>query len=170
MSSTGTPPTTPTIISTRTAATPKPRPTFKLNEPGGNIGGPLWIPHVYNDSRSRTFFFVNEEWRKLVQGSAPSPINTILAGNFPTAGQEPHLHPLERTDPEATTPPNTGLCNDGVQPPCVPKNVKDPNELALFAADGLTPGEPFPNNVIPANLIDQNAVLELNCGHLPETE
>jgi hypothetical protein len=24
------------------------RPKFRLNIPGGNIGGPLWIPHVYN--------------------------------------------------------------------------------------------------------------------------
>ena len=152
----------------KNTGTPKPRSTFKLNEPGGNIGGPLWIPHVYNDSRNRTFFFVNEEWRKLVQGSAPSPINTILANNFPTAGQDLAYTPWNEQSLKPTTPPNTGLCNDGVQPPCVPKNVKDPNELALFAADGLTPGEPFPNNVIPANLIDQNAVLELNSGTFPK--
>src|ERR1700761_7872583 len=43
----------------------KPRPVFRLNEPGGNIGGPVWIPHIYNDQRKRTFFFVNEEWRRL---------------------------------------------------------------------------------------------------------
>ncbi len=27
----------------------KPRSKFQLNIPGGNIGGPLWIPHVYNE-------------------------------------------------------------------------------------------------------------------------
>ncbi len=63
------------------------RPTFRLNEPGFNIGGPLFIPHLYNTDRKRTFFFVNEEWRKLNQGSAPSIANTIMASNFPTAGQ-----------------------------------------------------------------------------------
>ncbi len=46
--------------------------------------------------------------------------------------------------------------------------INDPAKLALFAADGLTPGEPFPNNVIPANLIDQNAVLQLNAGTFPK--
>ena len=65
----------------------QPRPEFRLNEPGGNIGGPVWIPHVYNESRTRTFFFVNEEWRRLIQGSSPSIVNTIAANNFPTAGQ-----------------------------------------------------------------------------------
>jgi hypothetical protein len=141
----------------KTGATPKPRPTFQLNEPGGNIGGPLWIPHIYNDSRDRTFFFWNEEWRKLIQGSAPSPINTILAGNFPTAGQSLSYTPWN----EAVT------CADGNSAPCVPATT-DPAKLALYAADGLTAGNSFPNNTSPANLIDQNAVLELNAGTFPQ--
>ncbi len=144
----------------KTGATPKPRPTFKLNEPGGNIGGPLFIPHVYNESHNRTFFFWNEEWRKLVQGSAPSPINTILASNFPTAAQNLAYTPWNE-------PATNSVCNAGVQAPCVPKTT-DPAKLALYTADGLTPGGAFPNNVIPANLIDQNAVLELNAGTFPK--
>lgn len=127
----------------------KSRPKFQLNEPGGNIGGPLFIPGVYNNARDRTFFFVNEEWRRLIQGSAPSIQNAILAPNFPTAGQS-----------LAYTPPK------GVAP-LVP-NTSDPAKLALYAADGLTIGQPFPNNVIPANLIDQNAVLEVNAGTFPK--
>ena len=127
----------------------KPRSTFQLNIPGGNIGGPLFIPHVYNESRSRTFFFWNEEWRRLIQGSAPSVTNAILAQNFPTSGAS-----------LAYTPP-------GAQAPIVPV-TSDPAKLALYAADGLTPGEQFPGNVIPANLIDQNAVLQLSAGTFPK--
>jgi hypothetical protein len=133
---------------------------FKLNEPGGNIGGPLWIPHVYNANRNRTFFFWNEEWRKLVQGSAPLVANTIPANNFPTAGQSLAYTPFN----EAAT--NT-VCNAGVQGPCVPKTT-DPAKLALYAADGLIPGNAFPGNVIPANLLDPNAVLEVNSGTFPK--
>jgi hypothetical protein len=153
----------------KTGATPKPRSTFQLNEPGGNIGGPLWIPHVYNDARSRTFFFVNEEWRKLIQGSAPSPINTILAGDFPTAGQSLTYTPWN----EQTLKDGNSLCNVNpatghtYQPPCVPF-TSDQAKLALYQADGLTAGNPFPNNIIPANLIDQNMVLELNAGTFPK--
>ncbi|MDE3187318.1 MAG: TonB-dependent receptor [Acidobacteriota bacterium] len=127
----------------------KSRPKFQLNEPGGNIGGPLFIPGVYNNARNRTFFFVNEEWRRLIQGSAPSIQNAILAPNFPTAGQN-----------LAYTPPSG-------KAPLVPA-TSDPAKLALYAADGLTIGQPFPNNVIPANLIDQNAVLEVNAGTFPK--
>ncbi len=122
-------------------ASGKARPKFQLNLPGGNIGGPIW--------KNRTFFFVNEEWRRLIQGSAPSIQNAILADNFPTAGQS-----------LAYTPPK------GVAP-IVPV-TSDPAKLALYAADGLTAGQPFPGNVIPANLIDQNAVLQLNAGTFPK--
>jgi Carboxypeptidase regulatory-like domain len=127
----------------------KERSKFQLNIPGGNIGGPLWIPHVYNEAKNRTFFFWNEEWRRLIQGSAPSIQNAILAPNFPTAGAD-----------LAYTPPK------GVAP--IVPTTSDPAKLAIYAADGLTPGQPFPNNVIPANLIDQNAVLQLNAGTFPK--
>ncbi len=90
----------------------KPRPEFRLNEPGGNIGGPLFIPHIYNNSRNRTFFFVNEEWRRLIQGSTPTVQNTIAANNFPTAGQSlaytiPAGGPTP-IDPTTATPANRG--------------------------------------------------------------
>jgi hypothetical protein len=140
------------------------RPVFDLNEPGGNIGGPLFIPHIYNNNRNRTFFFWNEEWRRLVQGGAPSVANTIMANNFPTAGA-----PLTYAVPAAENVVTGGnpLCNPGVQAPCVPA-TSDPAKLALYKADGLTIGNNFPGNVIPANLIDPNAVLEVNAGTFPK--
>lgn len=134
----------------------KARPTFQLNEPGGNIGGPLWIPHVYNDSRNRTFFFWNEEWRRLIQGSAPTVTNAIFASNFPKAGQAFNYTPQTATlIPVVPNLPNNAPFN------------------ALIAGDGLKPGQPFTKNadgtyLIPLNLIDQNAVLELNAGTFPK--
>jgi hypothetical protein len=125
----------------------QPRPEFRLNLPGFNIGGPLWIPHVYNDSRKRTFFFVNEEWRRLIQGSTPSVVNTIAANNFPTAGQDLHY----------TVP-------SGGKVPVYPVAANVP--LALQ-------GQPFQQNgdgtyTIPASLMDPNAVLEVNAGTFPQ--
>jgi len=119
----------------------KPRPKFRLNIPGGNFGG-----HVGNN----TFFFVNEEWRRQIQGSTPTVVNTIAAANFPTLGQA-----------LTYTVPSNGKV------PVVPV-TSDPARLALYSADGLTPGQPFPNNTIPANLIDQNAVRELAAGTFPK--
>jgi len=127
----------------------QPRPKFRLNLFGGNIGGPIFIPHIYNNERKRTFFFVNEEWRKLVQGSTPKITNTIAASNFPVAGQ-----------PLTYTVPSNGTI------PIVP-TTSDRAKLLLYKADGLTAGDPFPGNTIPANLIDPNAVLMMNAGTFP---
>jgi hypothetical protein len=126
-------------------------PAFQLNEPGGNISGPLWIPRVYNENRNRTFFFWNEEWRRLIQGSAPTIVNTILAPNFPTAGQS-----LNYTIPS------------GDNTPIVPNTANS----SSFPA-GWVAGQPIPKNsdstiTIPADLIDPNAVLELNAGTFPK--
>lgn len=133
------------------------KPEFMLNEPGGNIGGPLWIPHVYNTDKTRTFFFVNEEWRRLIQGSAPSIYNTVMASNFPTANQ-----PLNYTLPPKDT---TG--------PIVPNLPNNAAYTTLETNDGLTPGAAFPTNsagqyMIPANMIDQNMVTEINAGTFPK--
>jgi len=146
----------------------KPRPIFQLNEPGGNIGGPLFIPNVYNTNRNRTFFFWNEEWRRLIQGSSPLVANTIPANDFPTAGASLTYTPWNDQTFSATQVSTGAICAAGVtKAPCVPKTT-DPNKLALYATDGLTPGQPFPGNVIPANLIDQNAVRLLNAGTFPK--
>lgn len=128
----------------------KAKPKFRLNEPGFNLGGPLFIPGIYNKAHDRTFFFVNEEWRKLVQGTSPTTYAAIAANNFPTAGQ-----------PLAYNVPANGTV------PVVP-TTSDPAKLALYAADGLTPGQPFPNNTIPANLMDPNAVLMMNSNTFPK--
>jgi hypothetical protein len=118
------------------------KPEFRLNVPGGNFSGPLG---------KKTFFFVNEEWRRLIQGSTPQVRNTVPLADFPSAG-----NPLTYVLPPGDT-----------TVPVVPATT-DPAKLALYATDGLTPGSPFPGNTIPANLIDQNAVLEMNAGTFPK--
>lgn len=133
----------------------KSRPVFLLNVPGGNIGGPLFIPHVYNEAKSRTFFFVNEEWRKLVQGSAPSVSNAIWTSNFPTLGSD-YIY----------TPQGSAI-------PVVPNLPLNTAYTAQEMGLGLTPGSPFPAGPtsgtyrIPLALVDQNIVRELNSGVFP---
>ena len=38
-------------------------PLYRRQDFGGNIGGPLTIPGVYNTKRDKTFFFYSEEFR-----------------------------------------------------------------------------------------------------------
>ena len=61
-------------------------PKLRQNIFGANIGGPLFIPHVFNTDRKKTFFFYNQEWRKIVQSSAPGTNPTMPNADRPVAG------------------------------------------------------------------------------------
>src|ERR1035438_4704329 len=50
------------------------RQVLNYNIYGFNIGGPLFIPKVYNRNHDKTFFFWNEEWRKINQGNTPNVV------------------------------------------------------------------------------------------------
>lgn len=133
------------------------KPKLRVNIFGGNIGGPLFIPHLYNTHRDRTFFFFNEEGRREIRGSAPTRTTTIPTADFPTAGQN-----LAYVLPPKGTVPIVPLTND-------------PAKLALYSADGLTAGSPFPNPsgdnktyIIPSNLLDPNAVRFMGTGAFPK--
>jgi hypothetical protein len=42
---------------------PSVTPTYRRNDFGGTIGGPLWIPGLYNQKKDKTFIFFSEEVR-----------------------------------------------------------------------------------------------------------
>jgi hypothetical protein len=127
---------------------------------GGNIGGPLFIPKVYNTNHDKTFFFWNEEWRKILSGAGTTNNPTLPMADHPTAGTDLVYH----------TPGFAGSDSDIVKKGLVvpsASTVKDPNYQATLTSLGLTPGQPFPNNTIPHQLFDQNAILYLNSGIIP---
>src|SRR5467141_4861914 len=67
------------------ATTPvTPRPTLRYNDFGGTVGGPVWIPKIY-EQRNKTFFFVSEEARRIVTYSNPTatiPYPGMANGQF----------------------------------------------------------------------------------------
>ena len=63
----------------------QPKAPLRFNVFGYNIGGPVFIPKIYPKSRTRTFFFFNQEWRKLRQASifnTPAPTAAERTGDF----------------------------------------------------------------------------------------
>jgi hypothetical protein len=62
------------------------RPDYKKNDFGYTFGGPVYIPHVYNNDKKKTFFFWSQEWRReIVPGSTISqnvPSGDERTGNF----------------------------------------------------------------------------------------
>ncbi len=118
---------------------------------GFNLGGPLTIPKVYNTNRDKTFFFWNEEWRKIISAAGTTNSPTLPLADHPVSGQDLVYHAPGFASSTALRVPTVG----------------DPTYNAQLTALGLTPGQPFPNNTIPHQLFDSNAVLYLNSGIIP---
>jgi outer membrane receptor protein involved in Fe transport len=57
------------------------RPLFRYNDPGYTIGGPIFIPKLFERARNKAFFFWSEEWQN--QLSPNSPKNFLV----PTAAE-----------------------------------------------------------------------------------
>ena len=122
---------------------------LRYNVFGFNAGGPV----QFRSSRPKTFFFYNQEWRREISGL--SPINSKAFTADEQAGNMEGLNPFIGT---GNTP--------GTQLIWVPQ-VTDPAAIAKFASVGLNPGDPFPNNTIPAALINSNAAAYLKAGYFP---
>jgi len=147
----------PYFSKVNTPATPNPE--LRYNVFGANAGGPVFIPHVYNTDRKKTFFFYNEEWRREINGNSPSPINSIPSADLLTSASTfnyvvPAFNPGSQLA--------AGVGNQIFVP-----TTGDPNFNAKLAAAGLTPGKPFPNNTIPGALLDPNALLFNTLKNIP---
>jgi hypothetical protein len=123
---------------------------LRFNLWGFNVEGPVTFHH--NDN-PKTFFFYNMEWRRLVTGSQPA--NRVV--------------PLPSTyNGDLTAAINTAGLNLGtVSAPLVhvPNFANLSSALvAQYQGDGLQSGQPFPNNMIPTNLLDPNAQALLTAG------
>lgn len=103
------------------------RSILRQNEYGASVGGPIWIPKVYN-GRNKSFFFFNVNWYKYRSGA----INQIAS--VPTAA-------FRQGDLSALRNPDGSLIQ-----------IYDPRTTRCDAAGNCT-RDPFPNNQIPANRI-----------------
>ncbi len=111
-----------------------PRPKLRYNNFGYHVGGPVYIPGVY-EQRDRTFFFFSQEWRRIIRAPGESiirvPSMKERAGDFSETGQ------LRIIDP------TTGRQFPGNM---IPSNRIDPSSASLAAlfpepnVASLTPG------------------------------
>jgi hypothetical protein len=64
------------------------RPPLRYNDFGGTVGGPVYIPGVYNTDKKKTFFFYSQEARRVITYQslqAIVPTANERHGIFPTA-------------------------------------------------------------------------------------
>jgi len=148
-----------------------PRPSVHYNIFGGNVGGPLFIPHVYNANRDKTFFFWNEEWRKIKNAAGTNVQNTIDAADIPKAGQNLTYVPPGFSPSAFVLVPNIPTSNYYYTSKLAPLGLTPNrcwNGTTLFNSSGNPSGCQDPQ-VIPASLFDPNGILYLNSPVFPKS-
>ncbi|MBI3473603.1 MAG: TonB-dependent receptor [Candidatus Solibacter usitatus] len=120
-------------------------PPFRYNQYGFSLGGPVWLPKVYN-GKNKTFFFVDYEGyrRNTVQSSVRSvPTVKIRQGDF--SDEDRIFDPLSNQ----TTP--TGFTRTQFPGNRIPQTRWDPATTKLMAAFPLPQNSGRLNNYL-ANL------------------
>lgn len=142
-------------------------PKLRQNQFGFVVGGPVYLPHLY-DGRNKTFFMANYEGTRISSGfntfaNVPSPAQ--LAGDFsgtgyPEPGTPACAAALAQNNPCNPENPLTGQAFPNDQ---VPKNMWSRQSQVVLGASPLI--FPVPN-CNPADCAGQNLLLQLN---LPNT-
>jgi hypothetical protein len=86
---------------------------YKKNDFGYTIGGPVFIPGLYNKDKQKTFFFWSQEWRR---ERVPSSFNTTVPYSAERTGDFSDLC-LPTPGPDCPTDPRTGNPFDGTLGP-----------------------------------------------------
>jgi Carboxypeptidase regulatory-like domain/TonB-dependent Receptor Plug Domain len=123
---------------------------LRFNTFGFNVGGP--VDFWRNDHK--TFFFYNQEWRRLIQGGTLNrtvPLPSTYGGDFTGSGITPHT-------------PCAGQISAGL----ATQFAAAGETLSTCDSNGtVTTAVPFTGNAIPASLLDANAQALLNAGIFP---
>jgi carboxypeptidase family protein/TonB-dependent receptor-like protein len=131
------------------------RPRARRNDYGGTLGGPVWIPKVYN-GHNRTFFFFNyEEYRESL-GYFPNltlPAAAYRTGDFSAISPNGGANFNKSLGVPTGALPST----DALGRPIFANTVYDPLTRAT-AANGQGYAQPFMNNMVPVTRFDPVAV------------
>jgi hypothetical protein len=122
-------------------------PPYKRNDFGYTIGGPVYIPGLYNTTKDKTFFFFSEEWRREIN---PTTFN-VPVPSCAERGLQPGSNDVGCTGTQAAFGDFNEPCN---LPP--PNGPVDCPQFQFFPIPGQPPIiSPFTNNMVP---IDPQAV------------
>ncbi len=136
------------------------RPRNRRNDYGGTLGGPVWIPKVY-DGRNKTFFFYSwEQFRENTQltfnDTVPTP--AYLKGDFSAISANGTCSLCSQYGIQQTPLGVPTVVSDALGRPIYANEVYDPLTRAVNPANNLGYANPFPNNVIPMTRLDPIAL------------
>ena len=114
---------------------------LRQNDMGASLGGPVWIPRLYQ-GKDRTFFFFNYEMYRNIErrydGLASLPTSAYRKGDF------------------SYLLSGRGLGTDPLGNPILDGAIYDPRSSQTVGSQIVR--APFPNNQIPSSLFDPVAV------------
>ena len=163
------------------------KPELRQNQFGFTIGGPVWIPHIYN-GRNKTFFFADYQGTRIASQSFHDP--TVPTANQRDSGftnfqdlifnqTGTRTDALGRTLPQgsildpATTRPVTKGQIDPITGLAAQKTgyIRDPffQGNAAGITNFATSGMERLMNILPANRLDPNAIKLLSAYPAPNT-
>jgi hypothetical protein len=122
---------------------PQPVAELRYNIYGFNVGGPVTFGRLYNPSKTKTFFFYNMEWRKIIEGQTLNqqvPLPSTYGGDFGAT---------------VINVPSATLASAAVLARNCPGDV---------LPAGVVQGAPFPGNTIPTCMLDPNSQSLLKAG------
>jgi Carboxypeptidase regulatory-like domain len=103
-------------------------PPYKKNDFGYTIGGPVFIPGVYNKDKQKTFFFWSQEWRRervpANLGSVVVPTMAERSGDFNDVCPGPNC-PLDSTGQPF---PNNQVPIDQTNAPALMAEIPEPTD------------------------------------------
>jgi len=109
-------------------------PSYKKNDFGYTIGGPVFIPKVYNTNRQKTFFFWSQEWRR---ERVPANLGSVTIPSLAERGCQ------------------------GATSNCTPGQFGDFSDLCPGSDCPIDPttGSPFAGNLVPIDQTNAPALM-----------
>lgn len=145
------------------------KPEYRLNQFGGTLGGRIVIPHLY-DGKNRTFFFVDYQGTRIVQGKTYTetvPTSAENASGFTNLRDLISLQTGTKTDLLGRTFPSGTVFDPATSRP-VTANQTDP-VTGLKATGSGDVRDPFYNGSIAGMTSFTTAGAEALMNQLPST-
>jgi hypothetical protein len=135
-------------------------PRNRRNDYGGTLGGPVWIPKIYNGHNKTFFFFSWEQFREdtLLTFNDSVPVPAYLTGNFSAISPNGTCSLCSQYGIQQTALGIPTAVSDALGRPLFANTVYDPATRAVNPTNNLGYANPFPGNMIPMSRLDPVAM------------
>ena len=132
------------------------RPRNRRNDFGGTLGGPVYIPKIYNGHNKTFFFWSYEEYLEKTQLSFSDTVPTpdYLAGNFGKISPNGSCSLCSQLGIQKTALGTPTIQLDALGNQFFANTIYDPSTRGINPATNLGYATPFVNNVVPASRLD----------------